>query len=307
MTPTVSVVMNCLNCATYVREAIESVYAQTYTDWEIVFWDNASTDVSGEIARSFDDGKLRYFRGAETVPLGQARNLALEQAQGQYIAFLDCDDLWLPTKLEKQIPLFDDAEVGLVYCDVFSFNSRGKELRLYAVRPSYEGHCFRALLVDFFLWGVTVIIRRSTLATLDAWFDGRFNMIAEADLFRRIGYRWKLAMVNEPLARWRVHQGSSSWSRQNFGATETDQMLDKYGDLFEGFFDLYEEEVASLRRKSARTVLHLIWNGDRQEARRMLRPRLANPRALAIYVSTFLPRPLFRRLYELRGKAILPS
>lgn len=306
MAPTVSVVMNCLNCSSYVREAIESVYAQTYTDWEIVFWDNASTDASGEIARSFGDGRLRYFRGAETVPLGAARNLAMEQAQGQYIAFLDCDDLWLPTKLERQIPLFDDPEVGLVYCDAFSFNARGKELRHYGVRPSYEGHCFRPLLADYFLWLVTVIVRRSILDTLDEWFDARFNLIEEADLFRRIGYRWKLAMVSEPLAKWRVHKDSWSWSLENSAAAETDQMLEKYGNLFEGFFDLYTEEVARVRSKSARSVVHLIWNGDRREARRVLRPRLVDPRSIAIYMSTFLPRRLFQMLFEFKGRRILP-
>ncbi len=119
--PLISVIMNCLNCAKYLKEAIDSVYAQTYTNWEIIFWDNASTDRSAEIARSYD-GRLRYFRGSETVPLGEARNRALEQARGEFIAFLDCDDLWMPQKLEKQLPLFDDPEVGLVFSDSIIFN-----------------------------------------------------------------------------------------------------------------------------------------------------------------------------------------
>ena len=113
--PTVSVIMNCFNGEKYLREAIDSVYAQTYKNWEIIFWDNASTDNSAEIAKSYDE-KLRYFRGEKTVPLYAARNLALKQAKGKYIAFLDCDDYWLPQKLERQVEIFEsDKKIGLVY------------------------------------------------------------------------------------------------------------------------------------------------------------------------------------------------
>ena len=76
--PLVSVVMNCYNSDRYLKEAIDSVYAQTFLDWEIIFWDNASTDRSAEISKSYDD-KLLYFLGNQHVSLGAARNLAFEQ------------------------------------------------------------------------------------------------------------------------------------------------------------------------------------------------------------------------------------
>ena len=103
--PEVSVIMNCYNCSKYLKEAIDSVYAQTYQDWEIVFWDNASSDNSAEIAKRYNN-KLKYFHAEITIPLGQARNRAIEKAKGKYIAFLDCDDVWLPEKLEKQVKVF---------------------------------------------------------------------------------------------------------------------------------------------------------------------------------------------------------
>ena len=119
--PKVSVLMNCLNGGRYLREAFDSVFAQTYKDWEIIFWDNASTDNSVEIARSYGD-RVRVFNSVSTQVLGRARNFAVNQARGKYIAFLDCDDIWLPQKLEKQMALFEnDPELGLVFSDVFSF------------------------------------------------------------------------------------------------------------------------------------------------------------------------------------------
>jgi len=115
--PKVSVIMNCYNCSKYLREAIDSVYAQTFTNWEIIFWDNASTDNSSNVAKSYD-AKLRYFCNDKTTPLGNARNLAVQQACGEYIAFLDCDDIWLPEKLKLQINLLDNKpEVMLVFSD----------------------------------------------------------------------------------------------------------------------------------------------------------------------------------------------
>ena len=100
--------MNCYNGEMYLREAIDSVYAQTYQNWEIIFWDNASTDATQGIARSYNE-KLKYFRSKETTILGKARVEATKQVNGDYIAFLDADDVWLENKLEKQVALFVDV------------------------------------------------------------------------------------------------------------------------------------------------------------------------------------------------------
>ncbi|MEB3828453.1 glycosyltransferase family 2 protein, partial [Phormidium sp. CCY1219] len=103
--PLVSVIMNCYNGEKYLKEAIDSVYAQTYPNWEIIFVDNASVDQTAAIANSYDN-RLKYFRNPLTVKLGESRNIACEHAKGEFLAFLDCDDIWMPDKLELQIPLF---------------------------------------------------------------------------------------------------------------------------------------------------------------------------------------------------------
>src|SRR5205085_2533899 len=100
--PTVSVIMNCFNGERWLREAIDSVFEQSYQDWEIVFWDNCSTDASAEIARGYGD-RVRYF-GAETrTSLGAARSLALQRARGEYIGYLDCDDVLFPYHLATHV------------------------------------------------------------------------------------------------------------------------------------------------------------------------------------------------------------
>ena len=84
--PLVSIIMNCYNSARYLREALDSIFQQTFKDYEIIFWDNQSTDDSSKIARSYG-APLKYFRGEEFLPLGAARNSAIEKATGKYIAF----------------------------------------------------------------------------------------------------------------------------------------------------------------------------------------------------------------------------
>ena len=80
--------MNCYNGEKYLREAIDSIYAQSYENWEIIFWDNCSTDSSAEIAKSYDE-KIKYFTVSSKLELGEARKLATEHARGKYLAFLD--------------------------------------------------------------------------------------------------------------------------------------------------------------------------------------------------------------------------
>ena len=109
--PLVSVIMNCYNGEKYLREAIDSVLAQTYTNWEIVFWDNQSTDRSAEIVRSYADPRLKYYYAPTHTWLYEARNYAVAKANGELLAFLDVDDWWLPNKLERQVPLFENPEV----------------------------------------------------------------------------------------------------------------------------------------------------------------------------------------------------
>ena len=102
--PLVSIVINCYNSDEYLAQAIDSIFSQTHTNWEIIFWDNNSKDTSAIIAKSYGF-KLKYFKSNKTTSLYEARNCALEKCKGDYIAFIDCDDIWIEDKLEKQIKM----------------------------------------------------------------------------------------------------------------------------------------------------------------------------------------------------------
>jgi competence ComEA-like helix-hairpin-helix protein len=147
----VSIIMSCYNSDVYLKEAIDSIYMQSYQNWEIIFWDNGSTDNSASIANSYDK-RLRYFFVEKTTPLGKARNLALKEAQGMYVAFLDCDDVFLPDKIKIQLSAMKENNAVLSYGSWVKINAKGEELttlkgigkqKAKAIVEYRKEHCFK--------------------------------------------------------------------------------------------------------------------------------------------------------------------
>jgi glycosyltransferase involved in cell wall biosynthesis len=206
----VSVIMNCFNGEKYLREAIDSVLVQTYENWEIIFWDNQSTDRSAEIFNSYADPRLKYFYAPKHTWLYEARNYAIEKASGEFIAFLDVDDWWVPSKLERQIPLFLDPEVGLV-CGNYWIASEVKNKRwIRYKRPLPTGWILNDLLKDQFVGLLTVVVRRSALEALSYQCDPRYHIIGDFDLVVRLSLHWKLDCAQEPIAFYRLHDTNES-------------------------------------------------------------------------------------------------
>ena len=127
----VSVIINCYNSESYLKETLDSVLKQTYKNLEIIVWDNKSTDNTASIVKNFKDTRIKYFLSQKHTFLGEARNMAIQQSSGKLISFIDSDDIWLPTKLEKQVQLFDQDDVGIVICDTLYFNNKNYNKQLY--------------------------------------------------------------------------------------------------------------------------------------------------------------------------------
>lgn len=124
----VSIVMPVYNCEKYIGEAIESLLAQSYTDWELNAVDDCSTDNSAEIIKSFakKDARIRYFRLDRNSGAAAARNKGIELAQGQYIAFLDSDDIFLNTKLEKSLTFMREHNAAVMCTDYEHIKENGE-------------------------------------------------------------------------------------------------------------------------------------------------------------------------------------
>lgn len=207
--PKVSVIMNCRNCSRYLREALDSVYQQTFKDYEIIFWDNKSTDNSSNIALEYGE-PIRYFQGEKFLPLGWARNLAIEKARGEFIAFLDCDDIWLPEKLEQQIKVLDsNKELGLVYSDNYVIDGKGniKNKTSFDNLTPMRGNVFNNLLTDNFIPLLTVIVRKEIFGKVGL-FNETYEINEEYDLWLKIAEYYPVDFIKTPLAKYRIHDGN---------------------------------------------------------------------------------------------------
>ena len=214
--PLVSVIINCFNGEKYLREALDSVITQTYKNWEIIFWDNQSTDKSAEIFKSYKDNRLKYYYASSHADiLYEARNYALKKANGDFIAFLDVDDWWLPNKLEKQIPLFNDPDVGLVYGNLWRLFEKKNKKEIYRKKILPTGMILDELLHDYVIGSPTYVIRRKSLESLDYHFNKRFHIIGDFDLNIRLAVKWKIDCVQDPVATLRIHGQNVSLLNKN--------------------------------------------------------------------------------------------
>jgi glycosyltransferase involved in cell wall biosynthesis len=241
-TPKVSVVIPNYNYARYVGEAIESVLAQTYRDFEIIVINNGSTDNSIEVLKKYED-RIRCFTQENQGQSG-ARNRGIQESRGEWIAFLDADDVWLPTKLEQQVPLFSDPKVGIVYCGVQVTDAELKTVR--TIIPDSRGD----LLKKFALGASAVIVGGESTAVIRkkcfdelGLFDRELSICGGWDMYRRICCRYTVEVVREALMKYRVH-GSNAHGRVDIFEHDVLLRLDKM------FKDPNAQTIQHLKRQS---------------------------------------------------------
>ncbi len=288
--PTVSVIMNCLNGERFVRTAIESVYAQTYPHWEIIFLDNASIDSTSAIVHNFD-ARIRYFRNQKTVLLGEARNQALQEARGELIAFLDVDDYWYPAKLAMQVPLFEGRpDVGLVFSDCDLFADGSSHHRGYFKTHRYKpprGNLYPALLSHYAIPMLTTVIRRSQLVKMKEWFDNRFQVCDDYDFFMRYAYICDADYIDLPLAAYRLHSEAATAKLYRLGPMERAQTLKKLRDNDLEFGSKYGRAAATLEKDICFQQGKVLWReGNSSGARQYFLKHVLDPKfALAFGLS----------------------
>ena len=179
--PLVSVIMNCFNGEKYLREAIDSVLYQTYKNWELIFWDNQSTDASAEIVDSYKDSRIQYFFAPKHTILYEARFHAVEQSKGEFLAFLDVDDWWSEDKLQVCFDCINE-KIDLVYHDMQIIADNPKP---FSRKITKSWQVCTPVLMDLLLKGnaivnSSVVVRKSLLQQIEG-IDESVEMIAAED------------------------------------------------------------------------------------------------------------------------------
>ena len=194
--------MNCYNGEEFLKDAIKSVLSQTYKNWELIFWDNQSTDNSFKIFKKYKDKRIKYFYAKKHTSLYEARNLAIKKSKGKFIAFLDVDDVWLKNKLELQISHFREKKIGLVYSNFYKLNNNKKKLAFNNRLPS--GRVTAKIIKNYQIGFLTVILRKSFL-NKKKLFDFNYNLLSDYDFILNFSLKYEFYGLNQPLACYRIH------------------------------------------------------------------------------------------------------
>jgi len=237
--PLVSIIMNCFNGEKYLSASLESVLTQSFQNWELIFWDNQSTDRSAEIFNNYGDKRFKYFYAPKHSLLYKARNEAIEKASGEFYAFLDVDDWWDPEKLRKQIPLFNDSEVGIVYGNYWLENELKGTRKIAFKKKLPSGLILHKLLKKYVVGLVTVVFRRKSFESLINPFNPQYHIIGDFDCVIRMAVKWKLDCVQDPLAHYR-------WHGENETIKHTELMI---LELEKWKAEMYEHPVVSATKK----------------------------------------------------------
>lgn len=238
--PLISVIMNCHNGARYLNSAIDSVLTQSYENWELIFWDNCSKDESAQILAIYDDDRIHYHLASELTDLGEARNKAVDKARGEWVAFLDVDDVWLPEKLMKQVEIirYEDESLGLVYgrmellIENMESNSKwgermNKDASLLATNRLPEGDIFEALLHENFIPMVSSMVKRKKYLELGG-INPNYNRAEDYDLFIKIAREYKVRAVQDVICRYRIHENNMSHVRVADNYHEAIEIISRY-------------------------------------------------------------------------------
>lgn len=218
-TPLVSIIVNCYNSEQYLKETIGSILAQTYSNYEIIFWDNQSTDTTANIIKSYNDERIYYYYADKHTTLGEARNLAMEKVKGELLAFLDSDDVWLPDFLENAVFALAKDEYSFYYSNYYNWIN-SKDLVLYNNNATSSPMHFGDLLSSYRVGMSAAVVKTAIIMENQIMFDDHFQMIEDYDFFLKISHIKKCYYDSTPLMKYRTHAGSLTLKNKKIWAYE---------------------------------------------------------------------------------------
>ena len=216
--PKVSVCIPTYDRAAYLKEAIESVLNQTLSDFELLIVDNDSKDNTGEIVKSFNDGRIQYYKNSRNIGVTRNWNRCIELAKGAYITIFHDDDVMLSENLSNKVQILDEhPEVGLVHSNTYDVDEKGNILRMSNWFAEQKEDCvlkgaqyFQQLFfVSNFICAPSVMVRKECFEKVGR-FDDRLCFTTDWEMWMRISLFYDIAYLAEPLIKYRRHSGSAT-------------------------------------------------------------------------------------------------
>ena len=232
--PLVSVIVPSYNTAQYVPDAVRSILGQSYQNLEVRVVDDGSKDNTREVMQAFANDPRVFYHYQENRGESGARNTGIRESKGELIALLDADDLWMPRKLELQVPCFKEhPEVGVVYTNTVHVDANNNEIPTYRTKR-HNGRITEKLFGENFVTGATSMFRRECFN--DEMYDETFKTCADYDLSLRLSVKYQFYYLDEVTYRYRMWPGQVSNARNQLkfhddSVRMRNKFLARYPDL----------------------------------------------------------------------------
>ena len=211
-----SIIINCKNGSNFLHKCLSSVQKQTYKNWEVIFFDNFSTDNSKEILHSFNEKKFKYYLNKEPTNLSIARNRAIQLASGEYIAILDHDDWWIEKKLEIINNILKNKKYDFLFSDFFQYNQINDKKKL--IKSNIKKDLFSSILKNYNLGLNTFVLKKKLFNNTS--FDDNFHIIGDFVLIYNLAKNISWFHINVPLCFYRLHTLNESLINHNLHIKE---------------------------------------------------------------------------------------
>ena len=300
--PTVSVIIPTYNSEKFLRRTVDSVLNQTFQDFELILVDDHSSDRTVSIIRDYQNNNAKIkgvFSDQNHGGPAQPKNIGIQAASGQYIAFLDHDDEWLPNKLAQQVEALNSlpAEFAMVACNIIIKNLETSREKKYDIYSKNSAGTQANLAAGNFIFTTSCILVRKKILEQVGGFDATLKFADDWDLWLRIITHSKLAVANDYLIIYYIHSGNRMQSvNPKLEAAELTQILEKHRELFKKF---RAEDRILTRIGSIYCVLGKIALG-RSFYRQAINNNFYNYRPYLYLLLSFLGPRLFSKLYYLR-------
>ncbi|MDD5589698.1 MAG: glycosyltransferase family 2 protein [Candidatus Portnoybacteria bacterium] len=292
--PRVSIIIPTRDRPSLLKRAINSVLAQTFQDFEVIVVDDCPVQNSDYVVRLFNDPRIKYIRHSQHSGGAVARNTGIKSAVGDFIAFLDDDDEWLPTKLQKQVKALDSSgpAVGLVFCGIGLFDASGRLLKTKIHRDEGIVRPFGELLQKCFIWTSSVMMRRE-LKEKGGYFDVDFKKNQEWDLELRMARLTDFYSIKEMLVKINVlGDGEHMGGKKNL-----DNIISGFETLIRKHYSEYLKQKRSLALRYFQLADLYFEKGDFKKTRQNLYLSWKNQPLNFIYLKHLAIAFLAKKIY----------
>lgn len=223
----ISIIVNCHNGGKYLSRCLKSIINQSKKNWEVIFFDNQSTDDSKEIFEKFKDCRFKYFLSPKFIKLYKARNEAIKKATGDFLAFLDCDDWWETNHLENANFFFENDQYKLYFSNAFNYLEKKNKFIIHRKNLPKE-NIFKHLVKDYSVKISSLILRIDIIEQFGTNpFNENFNIIGDYDLVMKIASKYLCYSTEIPTVNCSFHGENYSIKNRNEYVKEFNKWFQK--------------------------------------------------------------------------------